>query len=70
MGLHGWEYDFALKQYCCMDPAIFPMDSGQWCFPGCGIVVTELELLLSRLPTGSFLHISLDNLAYLNAPVG
>lgn len=67
MRLHRWEYDFTMRHYFCADPPVGAVDSGQWCFPGCGVIVTDLELRNSKLPVDNtmFLHVSLDNLANL-----
>lgn len=65
MRLHRWEYIADLRLHKCVDADIGGVDSGQWCWPGCGAIVTMRELYSSRLPAydRTALHVSLDILA-------
>ena len=64
MRLHRWGYDTVMQLHCCVDADIGGVDSGQWCWPGCGTTVTDLELHCSGLPCERrLINISLDALA-------
>ncbi len=52
-----------MAEFRCVDVDFGGVDSGQWCWPGCGAVVTQQELYASKLPCDDFaLNLSLDML--------
>ena len=41
--LHRWDYNVSRCEFRCVDPGLGAVDSGQYCWPGCGAVVTDLQ---------------------------
>ena len=65
MRLHRWVYAYHKRVHYCADPPLGEVDTGEWCWPGCGIEISDYELCRLGLPIGNKteLHIALEILA-------